>query len=146
MDNKNYFVMFIDEYTHYCVTCLITHKSEIFSAFKDFIAKSEADLSLKVSNLYFDNGREYLSNEMKDYCVKKGISYYLTVPYTPQLNGVSERMVRRITERARTLITQAHKKKWNQLYMWVFYPYGFWAAESEPGLRISPGPPSFPLA
>ena len=27
--------------------------------------------------------------------------------------------------------------------MWVYYPYGFWAAESEPGLRISPGPPQF---
>ena len=22
--------------------------------------------------------------------------------------------------------------------MWVYYPYEFWAAESEPGLRISP--------
>ena len=38
------------------------------------------------------------------------------------------------------------KKKWNELYMWIYYPYGFWAAESEPGLRISPGPASFPLA
>ena len=38
------------------------------------------------------------------------------------------------------------KKKWNELNMWVYYPYGFWAAESEPGFRISPGPPSFPLA
>ena len=26
--------------------------------------------------------------------------------------------------------------------MWVYYPYGFWAAESEPGLRIFPGPTS----
>ena len=38
------------------------------------------------------------------------------------------------------------QKKWNKLYMWVYYPYGFSAAESEPGLRISPGPPSFSLA
>ena len=44
-------------------------------------------------------------------------------------------------------ITQAHKKKkGNELYMWEYYLYGFWAAESEPGFRISPGPPSFPLA
>ena len=27
--------------------------------------------------------------------------------------------------------------------MRVYYPYEFWAAESESGLRISPGPPSF---
>ena len=52
IDNKNDVVMFIDEYAHYCVTYLITYKSDVFSIFKDFIAKSEAHFSLKVSNLY----------------------------------------------------------------------------------------------
>jgi len=40
---------------------------------------------------------------MKTYCSEKGISYHLTVPHTPQLNGVSERMIRSITERARAM-------------------------------------------
>ena len=44
--------MFIDEYAYYCVTYLIKYKSDVFSVFKDFIAKSEAYFSLKVSNLY----------------------------------------------------------------------------------------------
>lgn len=92
IDEKNYYVIFVDEFTHYCVTYLITFKSEVFSVFKDFVAKSEALFNLKVVNLYIDNGREYLSNEIRDYCINKGISYHLTVPYTPQLNGVSERI------------------------------------------------------
>ncbi|CAD7078781.1 unnamed protein product [Hermetia illucens] len=50
---------------------------------------------------------EYLSNEMEDYCCEKGITYHLTVPRTPQLNGVSERMVRTITEKARSMIISA---------------------------------------
>jgi len=54
---------------------------------------------LKIVNLYIDNGREYLSNEMRQFCVKKGITYHLTVPHTPQLNGVSERMIRTIPEK-----------------------------------------------
>ena len=114
IDNKNYFVLFVDEFTHYCVSYLITYKSDVFSIFKDFIAKSEAHFNLKVVNLYCDNGREYLSNEMKDYCVQKGISYHLTVPRTPQLNGVSERMVRTITEKARAMISGASLEK----YFW----------------------------
>lgn len=40
-------------------------------------------------------------------CKKKGISYHLTIPRTPQLNGVSERMVRTITEYVRTMMLGA---------------------------------------
>ena len=43
-------------------------------------------------------------------------------------------------------MTQANKKKWSELYMWLGYSYGFWAAESESGLRISPRLYNFPPA
>lgn len=62
--NKNYYVVFIDQYTHYCVTYLITYKSDVFFVFKDFVAKSEAHFNLKMVNLYIDIGREYFSNEI----------------------------------------------------------------------------------
>jgi len=52
IDNKNYYVVFIDQYTHYCVTYLFIY------VFKDFVAKSEAHFNLKTVNLYIDNGRE----------------------------------------------------------------------------------------
>lgn len=99
IDDKNYYVIFVDQYTHYCVTYLIKHKSDVCTMFKDFAAKSEAHFNHKIVNLYIDIGREYLSTEMRNYCVKKGISYHLTVPFTPQLNGVAERMIRTITEK-----------------------------------------------
>lgn len=44
---------------------------------------------------------------MKNYCVERGITYHLTVPRTPQQNGVSERMVRTVTEKARSMISGA---------------------------------------
>ncbi|CAK9800989.1 Copia protein [Anthophora plagiata] len=123
INEKNYFVLFVDEFTHYCVTYLITYKSDVFSVFQDFVAKSEAHFNLKIVNLYCDNGREYLSNEMKDYCVQRGISFHLTVPRTPQLNGVSERMVRTITEKARTMISGASLDKvfWGEAVLTATY-------------------------
>ncbi|CAD7087797.1 unnamed protein product [Hermetia illucens] len=88
--------------------CNINPSDDLCEAcIKDFVAKTEAHFDLKVVNLYSDNGGEYLSNEMKDYCCEKGITYHLTVPRTPQLNGVSERMVRTITEKARSMIISA---------------------------------------
>lgn len=60
---------------------------------------------------------------MKDYCVQRGISYHLTVPRTPQLNGVSERMVRTITEKARTMLSGAGLDKafWGEAVLTATY-------------------------
>lgn len=92
IDSKIYFVNFIDEYTHYTVTYLMNNKSEVIIYFKDYVEKSEANFNFKAVYLYCDNGREYLSNEMKELCKQKGITYHLTVPYTLQQNSVAERM------------------------------------------------------
>lgn len=104
LNNQNYFVLFVDQYTHYCVTYLLQQKSGVFPAFKDFVAKSEAHFNSKFVTLYSDNGGEYFSTEMKQFCIDKGITYHPTIPRTPQLNGVAERMVRSITERARAML------------------------------------------
>ena len=45
---------------HYCMTYLIEHKSDLFTVFKDYVAKAETHFNLKLVNLYCDNGREYL--------------------------------------------------------------------------------------
>ena len=71
-------MVFMDEYTHYCVTYLATYKSDLSDILKDFVRKSQANFNLKIIYLYIDNGREYLSNEMKKFCVDNGISYHLT--------------------------------------------------------------------
>ena len=123
VNDKNYFVLFVDQFTHYCVTYLIKNKSDVFSIFKDYVSKGEAHFNLKVVHLYCDNGGEYLSNEMKIYCMEKGISYHLTVPRTPQLNGVSERMVRTITDKARSMINGANLDKvfWGEAVLTATY-------------------------
>lgn len=76
----------------------------------------EAHFYLRLVNLYCDNGGEYLSNEMKQYCVQKKEkiiikSYHLTVPHTPALNRIAERMIRTLTERSRAMISGALQSK-----------------------------------
>lgn len=39
IDNKNYFVTFIDEFTNYTTVYLITYKSDVFKMIQDFVAK-----------------------------------------------------------------------------------------------------------
>ncbi len=123
MEGQKYFVTFIDEHTHYCVVYLLTRKCDVFAAFKDFLGKAEAHFNLKLVNLYCDNGGEYLSGEMKDYFVQRGISYHLTVPRTPELNGVAERMNRTIIEMSRALISGAQLNKifWGEAVLTACY-------------------------
>jgi transposase InsO family protein len=77
----------------------MSHKSEVITCFKDYVAKSEAHFNQKIVHLYCDNWREYLSGEMREFCKQKGITYHLTVPYTPQQNSVAKRMNRTLTEK-----------------------------------------------
>ena len=50
---------------------------------------------------------EYLSGEFKTYLKSKGIRHELTVPHTPEQNGVAERMNRTLMETAPSMIAHA---------------------------------------
>ena len=55
-----------------------------------------------------------MSNEFKEYLKQKGIRHETTVPYTPEQNGVAERLNRTLCEKARSMIAHAGlpKKFW----------------------------------
>ena len=68
------------------------HKSEVFDKFIEFEASVTNDVGKAIGTLRADNGSEYLSTELKNYLKEKGIRHELTVPHSPQQNGVAERM------------------------------------------------------
>ncbi len=49
-------------------------------------------------------GGEYLSNEFKNFLVDKGIHHQRTCSYTPQQNGVAERMNRTLKDLVRAML------------------------------------------
>jgi transposase InsO family protein len=60
-----------------------------------------------VKILRSDNGGEYTSNNFVKYCAEKGISHEFTSPYSPEQNGVAERLNRTIMESVRSMIYHA---------------------------------------
>lgn len=60
---------------------------------------------------------------MKNYCAQRGIQYEFTIRYTPQQNGVAERMNRTIIERARcmSLNSKLSKKFWSEAVLTAVY-------------------------
>ena len=52
----------------------------------------------KIKILRYDNGGEYVSNELLHICSQSGIQIQHSVPYTPQQNDVAERKNRSLKE------------------------------------------------
>ena len=77
----------------------------------------------KLKSLRTDNGGEYVSTEFKSYLSKEGIKHELTVPKTPEQNGVAERMNRTIVETARSMLAEAKlpRKFWAEAVSTAVY-------------------------
>ena len=54
-----------------------------------------------------NNGEEFYGNEFEEFCKKCSIERQKTTPYTPQQNGVAERMNRTLMEKARSMLSSA---------------------------------------
>ena len=68
----------------------------------------ENQLDKKIKALRTDRGREYLSTQFNGLCDEKGIVHQLTIPNTPQQNGVAERRNRTLLEMVRSMMAQAN--------------------------------------
>ncbi|GKV19157.1 hypothetical protein SLEP1_g29451 [Rubroshorea leprosula] len=89
-------------------------KAQVFLVFKKFKALVENQSGCRIKKLKSDNGKEYTSAEFNNFCEEAGIQHQLTVSYTPEQNGVSERKNNTVMEMARTKLNpngSVHKYK-----------------------------------
>ncbi len=86
----------------------IKHKSEVFEKFKLFEAMMTKECDEPIMKLRTDNGGEYLSKEFQAYLASNGIEHQLTVPHSPQQNGVAERLNRTLVESARAMLSHSN--------------------------------------
>lgn len=67
----------------------------------------ENQVDKKVKCLRTDNGLEFCNRLFDEFCRKYGIARHRTCAYTPQQNGVDERMNRTIMEKVRCLLDES---------------------------------------
>eukprot|EP00794_Sanderia_malayensis_P011707 gene11707-biopygen9383 len=104
---SKYFVTFIDDFSRFTTVYMMKNKSEVLQKFKEFVALNENLTGRRVKKLRADNGGEYKSDDFEKYCKERGILQEDTIPYTPQQNGVAERMNRTIMETVRSIMHHA---------------------------------------
>jgi transposase InsO family protein len=120
---KEYFITFIDDYSRKCWVYFLEKKSEAFETFKNFKVMVEKITGKNIRSLRSDRGGEYLSNQFKSYYENHGIRRFLTIPYTPQHNGVAKRKNRIILDMVRSMIKtkEIPKKFWTEVVQCAMY-------------------------
>ena len=104
LGGNEYFLTFIDDNTHFTWIYVLKHKYEVFQQFLKWKAMVEKSSRYKMKVLRTDNGGEFTSTEFQEYLQQEGIKHELTVPKTPEQNGVAERMNRTLVETTRSML------------------------------------------
>lgn len=102
-----YFYTFIDDLTRMVFVYFLKTKDLAEEVFKNFKAYVENQSNKRIKTLRSDNGGEYISKSFENYLKNCGIHHQTSMPYTPQQNGVAERMNRTLQERGRCMMFNA---------------------------------------
>ena len=106
LNESKYFILFIDDFSRMCWVYFLKQKSEVADVFRRFKSLVENQTDCRIKVLRSDNGTEYTLEKFGSFCEEVGIQHQLTIPYTPQQNGVSERKNRTVMEMARCLLIE----------------------------------------
>ncbi|KAM1602990.1 hypothetical protein ACFX1Z_029648 [Malus domestica] len=112
---NSYFVNFIDDFSRFCYTYLISEKSFILDYFKVYKIEVEKQLGKNIKIVRSDKGGEYFGRYSEAgqhkglfaFYLEQGIVAQYTTPRTPQQNRVSERMNRTLIGMVRSMMTRS---------------------------------------
>ena len=102
-----YFATFRDDRYRWIEVHFLKSKDEVKTAFMKFQELVENQKERRIKILRTDNGLEYNGMDFTYFFEQSGIKRERTVPYTPQQNGVAERMNRTLNDMARCMVIQA---------------------------------------
>ncbi len=99
---ERYYTIFKDDYSNWTSMALMKEKSEVADLFIKFVAFVKTTTGKTIRILRTDGGKEYDNNYLNNYFATSGIVHQTSNPYTPQENGVAERMNRTAMESTRS--------------------------------------------
>ncbi|GBM94720.1 Copia protein [Araneus ventricosus] len=106
LPGERYVLTFVDDYSRFCEVRLIKKKSDIAVEFNKFLKVNDT-----VKKIRRDNAKEYVSGELQKVARNAGVEIDPCPLYTPQLNGVAERMNRTLFDKACAMLNDSKLPK-----------------------------------
>lgn len=122
-NGSKYFLTLIDDLSRKVFVYFLKTKENVQEIFENFKILYEKQLSKVIKIFRSDNGGEFITSELEDYLKKCGIIHQTSAPYTPEQNGLAERMNRTLVERAKSALIAAGLPKifWAEAVSTVAY-------------------------
>lgn len=98
-----YYVLFKDDYSGYRIVYFIRNKFEVKDKLLQMLQEAKT-AGYDIKTILSDNGGEFDNREVRNILQKYGVQQRLTMPYTPEQNGCSERENRILVEAARSIL------------------------------------------
>lgn len=106
-NGSKYYLVIVDDASRHTSVYFLKQKSDALKGFNHYRLFWQAHLGKQIKFFRSDNGGEFTSNEFEHECADNGIHHEKTIPETPQQDGVSERKIQALNERARCMMLQA---------------------------------------
>ena len=107
LGNK-YFLVCTDDYNRFSWVFLLKAKYVVSSSTRNLCLLIKRQFRKNVKGLRTNNAKDFLNNELGEFLASEGIKHETSCPYTPQQNGLAERKIGDIVDKARTLLIQAN--------------------------------------
>jgi len=122
--NSLHYITLIDDATRVMWVRFIKQTSETTKIIKDFVAELELQHHKTPAAFRTDIGGEYVTKDLKGYFTSTGIIYEFSPLYSPESNGVAERLNHTIGESLRAMLESAStydKKLWAEAVLTSVY-------------------------
>jgi hypothetical protein len=99
-----YYLVILDDYSHYVWTFPLCAKSDVHQLFLNFRQYVLTHFGLPIRFIQCDNGKEFDNNQNHNFFLSQGILFRFFCPYTSPQNGKAERSLRTINDILHTLL------------------------------------------
>lgn len=103
INGTRYVMTFTDDNSRWVWAHFLRRKSDAFAAFKEWLAYVEKETGMKLRVFRTDGGGEFIPKEWIQFLKDRGIQHEMTSPYTPEQNGVTERLNQTLFDHVRTI-------------------------------------------
>ena len=108
---RKYALVVVDDYSRMCWVYLMKSKAETLSCIQKFELEVATRHNLRIGTIRSDNGSEFKNRKVREWTAHKHIELEYSPVYTPELNGVAERMMRTLMNTTRSKLFHAKLPK-----------------------------------
>lgn len=118
-----YFQLVVDAKSRFITPIFLKKKSESIPKLQDYRKQVQRATGRKIISIKTDNGTEFVSNAGRKFFSQKGIKHIRSTVYRPQQNGLVERHIQTIVNKAKAFMytSGAPAYLWHLAITWATY-------------------------